>query len=381
MKKSLTIAFLLAMLGLVLAPGAALVARFIPFGPIQFLTTGMLYGQVPAAKEPEISLAAISSGRAQALLEPWLAERMGLPRERLIRISNLFDFWAGRSSNPNILVGRNNELYTREQLNDWCLHGNTDYVDDLARRLVKARQRLQALGKAFVFVISPSKAAMSPANIPRYCRPPATPRAIDRLMARLPADFPVVDSETILWTAQQAGGWPAFGQYGQHWNGIGYFYATRAVVDELERQLKRTIGRLELAQVMVDDRPTGSDADTGLLLNLPVELRPTSPHAILAVKNCGEPIDVMIVGTSFSGGLIDVMMRQRLASEITLLNYFRFPVAYSSADRPGVALDQPAAALFPAALRQVNAVILEVNAPALTSLHVPALLDAVKALH
>ena len=131
---------------------------------------------------------------------------------------------------------------------------------------------------------------------------------------------------------------------------------------------------------MVDDRPTGSDADTGLLLNLPVELRPTSPHATLAVKDRGEPIDVMIVGTSFSGGLIDVMMRQRLASEITLLNYFRFPVAYSSADRPGVALDQPAAVLFPAALRRVDAVILEVNAPAVTSLHVPAFLDAVKAL-
>ena len=175
----------------------------VPFGPFRFLTTSMLYGQVPAAKEPEISLAAISSNRAQALLEPWLAERMGLPRERLIRISNLLDFWAGRSSNPDIMVGRNNELYTREQLNDWCLHGNTDYVDDLARRLVKARQRLRALGKAFVFVISPSKAAMSPANIPRYCRPPATPRAIDRLVARLPADFPVVDSETILWAAQR----------------------------------------------------------------------------------------------------------------------------------------------------------------------------------
>ena len=64
----------------------------------------------------------------QVALQPWLAERMGWPREALIRINNLFDYLIGRTSVTGNYIGRDDFLYNSEMLNDWCVRGNSGFV-------------------------------------------------------------------------------------------------------------------------------------------------------------------------------------------------------------------------------------------------------------
>ena len=74
-----------------------------------------------------------------------------------------------------------------------------------------------------------------------------------------------------------------FWQIHSHWNDIGQFYAVRAIVVELERQLDREIGRLELAKVNVDTKSYGDEGDAARLLNLPTYLTQDNPHAVFQV--------------------------------------------------------------------------------------------------
>lgn len=380
MRRVLTVVFLLLLAALVFAPGAALLAWSLGTGP-QSLTEDPLYGQVLAADKPAVNVRTLWSGQAQLQLERWLAERMGAPRAKLIRISNLLDFRAGRSSNPGIMIGRDRETFTREMLNDWCLSGDSSFIDELVPRIARAYQRLRQEGKAFVVLISPNKAALKPDKVPGYCRPPASGRARARMAGELRQQgVPVMDSEALLLARRDTARLPTFGQYGQHWNDIGRFEPLRALVAEFERQLGRPVGTLELAAVNVDDQPHGADDDTGLLMNLPIGLHPLSPHATLAVRDRGDPLDLIIVGTSFSGGIVEDLLKVRLTSRILRFDYFRRIWAYTPATPHGVAVDTPPPELLAADLGRADGILLEVYAPALNSGHITAFLSAVEAL-
>jgi alginate O-acetyltransferase complex protein AlgJ len=240
---------------------------------------------------------------------------------------------------------------------------------------------MQARGKPFVFLISPSKAAVLPEYLPSWCAPTDQPRSYDVLLAGLKsANVPVVDGHDIALQVKATEPWPPFGRDGAHWNDVGQFYAARALVGELERQLGERIGDLRLKDIKVDDKPRGAEADAGLIANLPFVLRPVSVHASFEVVNRLTAPTGLFVGTSFSWGPLEIMMGQRLFSRSKFYYYFSSSYLYDPGDLVGNTEGPIAASDLSHWLSGADFVVLEANEAELGVGHIAKFAAAVEAL-
>lgn len=373
--------FLVVMLALVLAPSAALVARNIPFKIFTDLAKNGLAGEIVVAKQPVFEAGAILSGQTQSDLAPWLAERMGRPREFYIRLNNSIDFLLGRSTNPNIIVGNNFELYTAEMLRDLCFPADLAFIPKMALGLKRAQEFFVGQRKAFLFVLSPNKAAVQPINVPGYCARKRDERAYRHLVAAL-ADAGVnyIDTEALAQRSASEGMPPWFGQYGQHWNDVGLFYTARDVIDNLSDQLKLKMGRLQSDTMWIDNNPLGGEADTGLLSNFLFDLHPVSPHLKMSLSGDHPAMRLLVVGTSFVDGLVDTFVKVQLTQQLVLYNYFKWIFRHTV---PSPRLSGPsleASEDYKTTLGQVDAILVEVNASALNASHVFRFIDSTDAL-
>jgi alginate O-acetyltransferase complex protein AlgJ len=338
--------FLLIIIAMVSSPDFALLGRIVPLGLFGGLTEAALSGVTNPAKTPTFNIKSFFSGTTQTTLEPWLAERMGRPRELYLRFKNGFDFFLGRSD-VGISIGRYRFLNGESYVDEWCLRNDAEKtkaaVAPLIAAVISAQKAMQLLHKPFVFLISPSKAAVFPEYLPSWCVPAAHPRAYDLLLSALrSANVTVVDGHEIALQTKATEKWPPFGRDGAHWNDIGQFHAVRALVAELERQLGHQIGDIELSDVEVDDKPRGAEADAGLIANLPFTLRPPSPHASFKVLDQQRAPVGLFVGTSFLWGPLEIMMGQRLLSQVRFYYYFSSIYSYVAGDPVGH-LDGPKA--------------------------------------
>jgi hypothetical protein len=80
------------------------------------------------------------------------------------------------------------------------------------------------------------------------------------------------------------------------------------------------------------------------------------------------------VGTSFSGGLIDLFVKMNLMKEIVLYNYFKWIFVYEPPAVTGPSLD--ASQDYGKRLNEVDAIILEINASALNASHAFRFIEA-----
>ena len=153
----------------------------------------------------------------QSAMEPWLAERMGRPRELYLRLKNGFDFVLGRSD-AGISIGRfhASSMARATSTNGACgtiSRATEAAAAPLIAAVVAIRKAVEARGKPFVFVISPSKAAVLPEYLPSWCGPADRPRIYDLMLAGLKsANVPVVDGHQIALhakeTEEMAAVWP-----------------------------------------------------------------------------------------------------------------------------------------------------------------------------
>jgi hypothetical protein len=369
---------------MVLAPGVALLVVAFKSGPLGGRPVVTLSGVTNPAPQPRFDLQSLLSGATQSAMEPWLTERMGRPREFYLRLKNGFDFVLGRSD-AGVSIGRSWFLNGKSYVDEWCLRHDRQVTEAAVApeiaAVVAIRNAMQARGKPFVFLISPSKAAVLPEYLPTWCAPTDQPRQYDVLLAGLKsADVPVVDGHDIALHAKATEHWAPFGRDGVHWNDIGQFYAARALVGELERQLGQQIGDLRLKDLKVDDRPRGAEADAGLIANLPFVLQPVSVHASFEVANRLTTPTGLFVGTSFSWGPLQIMMGQKLFSRSKFYYYFSSSYRYDPGDLVGTAEGEIAAADLSHWLSGADFVVLEANEAELSVGHIAKFAAAVEAL-
>jgi hypothetical protein len=288
-------------------------------------------------------------------------------------------------SDAGISIGRSRFLNGKSYVDEWCLRRDRQATEAAAAPLIAAvvaiRTAMEARGKPFVFLISPSKAAVLPEYLPSWCAPADRPRIFDLMLAGLKsANVPVVDGHQIALHTKETEKWLPFGRDGAHWNDIGQFFAVQSLVGELERQLRTPIGDVRLSDVQVDDRPRGAEADAGLIANLPFELRPISVHASFEVQNRGTAPVGLFVGTSFSWGPLEIMMGQKLLSRSKFYYYFSSSYVYDSGDRVGHAEGPIAANDLAHWISSADFVVLEANEAELGVGHIAKFAAAVDAL-
>jgi hypothetical protein len=369
---------------MVLAPGVALLVVAFKSGALGGLSAATLSGATNPAPTPQFDLQSFFSGATQSAMEPWLTERMGRPREIYLRLKNGFDFVLGRSDS-GISIGRSRFLNGKSYVDEWCLRRDRQVTEVAVAPIIAAvvaiRKAMEARDKPFVFLISPSKAAVFPEYLPFWCAPADRPRPYDVLLSGLKsANVPVVDGHDIALQIKATEKWPPFGRDGAHWNDVGQFYTVQALVSELERQLGKRIGDIRLSDVQVDDKPRGAEADAGLIANLPFDLRPVSVHASFAVLNRQATPAGLFVGTSFSWGPLQIMMGQKLFSQSKFYYYFSSSYLYDPGDLAGRAEGQIAESDLANRISGSAFVVLEANEAELGAGHIAKFAAAMEAL-
>jgi alginate O-acetyltransferase complex protein AlgJ len=230
-------------------------------------------------------------------------------RSLLVRAHNEVVFSVFNTSpRSNILVGRDGFLVNRYSLERYC-HGRLSHFAPKMRlrvaRLRALQEHYEARQRAFLYVITPSKASGMPENFVHLvrCPVPAVERdAVIPAYVEMLRDAGVHVIETVsLMRALRADGITPFPLGGVHWNMLGAAHGTQAVI----RALNDTAGRALLPELRWASRlasgPLLEDRDVAVGLNLIYERLPPSTEVAFAPAGpCPDgKISLTLVATSF----------------------------------------------------------------------------------
>ena len=294
-----------------------------------------LVGVVSSENFPHLSWNEWSSGAYQEKFGRWFTQNIGF-RAYLVRSFGQFAYSGFQRSymyNGNLVIGREGELYELAYVRDYCGAAPTVPPAQL-RTLGKDLKRLQAAlargGTAFTVLITPSKAAVYPGDIPAAYRAQRKdgPRNYDGLVQALrDAGVPFVDGHQIMRRAQTSAPVPLFCRGGTHWNRLGAALTLRSMLDAIRATAKNPPAPLVLNQIRVDDRPEPEDKDLAELLNvLHSDWRYPTPHVNVRAtpdSHDSRKPSALFVGGSFNWSLLSLLDEARCFRQIDFYYYYR----------------------------------------------------------
>lgn len=220
----------------------------------------------------------------------------------------------GASAAPGVVVGRHGQLFEQFYIDEFC---RRDGVADGHRLLSWARDiseiehSVARAGKSFVYVISPSKAARYPEDLPPSA--PCAARASDipdklppYLAALRAAQTNFVDGANLI-SAQRANyAVPLFPRGGTHWNSL----AAGLTLKEILRVAPSPLGGFDFSWRLAPE-PVGTDRDLADLMNL---LRPDLDYPTTGIASttapgpCARAPRLLAMGGSFLHQLLAASM-------------------------------------------------------------------------
>lgn len=265
-----------------------------------------------------------------------LAEQFnrGFPcRSMLIRCINeiyfrLFKTCSMKQGQESVItVGRNDTLYETAYLREYCLQRpDADQFLPLVRDIKRLQDVCERLGMGFVVVISPSKAAIFPEDIParwlRHYDP--RPRSYDLFLPLVRQQgIHCVDGHALTAEAKNRAPTPIFPKGGIHWGQYGAWVTANAVLAELHAQGK-ALQPMEYSGVRISNSPRGEDEDLLHLMNMIVPWH--YPVAQLSIQPAeGRPVprpNLVIIGDSFSQMTAILFSESKQFSEIEYYFYY-----------------------------------------------------------
>ena len=261
-----------------------------------------------------VAPASVLRGQFQAAFAHWVGTASPL-FPAAIRLRNQVEYSVfGFSPIPAVLVGPGGGMVERAYAEEYCARDVARWrpAAQIWAAGIRQMQDLQARrGKAFLYVLTPSKVAMYPGLVPPGFTCPSTQadRAglVPAWLAMLrQAGVHVVDTTAPLRAAAADYPFPLFPAGGTHWNAVGEAVAQQAVLAGLDKELPgRGLAPVPFTWAM---RPhpvrDSDDVDLARLMNLfvPAANGPVpvvTPHKGPAPATC-DPPRVAIVGGSFS---------------------------------------------------------------------------------
>jgi hypothetical protein len=318
------------------------VGAFFPRFSIRSST--QLYGMTQAAPAP-VTLAAIMSGEAQTAFSRRIGTSL-LIYPSAVRAKNqieysLFDV-SGASS---VAFGRDKRLYEWAYVDEYCARsGAADAraLADWGDKIRDIQDYAASHGKAFLYVITPSKAAVYPEYLPdRPCasrlrgtttKLPAYERALDE------RGIHYLDGSGLLAGEREHHAIELFPRGGTHWNALGAGLAAREVVAILKRQ-QPLLDLTNISTAWTQSRePQGTDRDLLNMLNLywpdadyPV---PTIKYAAREPGQSCRPAQIMEVGGSFLEQINAALLQSGCAPRISYWFYWdRLHMSFAGKDR------------------------------------------------
>lgn len=314
------------------------------FPRISIRAADQLFGIAPEPPPP-LTLAAVLSGEAQNAF----SRRIGtsLPMyPTAVRIKNqiaysLFDVPAVAS----IAFGREKHLYEWVYVHEYCgRKGNVDAssVARWADKIKDIQDYAASHGKAFIYLLTPSKAAIYPEYLPDTLCPARLQETVSKLppydRALEERGVHYLDGSRLLAGAREREAIELFPRGGTHWNALGASLAAGQVVRILQQQQSRLDFGLVRTQWRETQEPQGTDRDLLNLLNLywPDAHYPVPkmlPAASAADRSC-RPTKIIEVGGSFLDQVNEALRASGCPPQISYWFYWDFlHIAYAGGER------------------------------------------------
>ncbi len=333
--------------------------------------TNTLGGVTGKAKAVPFTPAHFWMGSFQGPLEARFTRQLAIFAP-LVKLDNQLSFWLFKqvSSNPRskIILGNEGHLIERAYLEAFNRQRvpKRATIDKVMERLAAFQELMKRRGKAVLYLISTNKPSYYPELVPEAYRikgAETRPNGYDLFRAAAHTrGVPLYDTKTFLQSVEQQVKVPMFAPTGTHWN---QYASCRIVAEMLVRigaQLTKPVPELACAIRGQIYDPVGADIDLLATANLliPQSLIDPVPMVESNVVQSGIATrpKILIIGTSFSGQLMNQLNRNPRLAEREFLYYFnRQSLPQKRIDRP-INKDRFD---VDAAIERSDAVVLEVN--------------------
>ena len=250
-----------------------------------------------------------------------------------------------------IVVGQNRQLYEALSVKEYCHEWRTLETSDaeiarFASQAAMLARHFHQLGRAFIIVATPSKAAAQSEYLPRLlCAGGEAPNRVSpRLSAALrETGVSFVDGARLAREPALRRVAPVFAHYGIHWTRWGAFSTTAALLKTGAERLGDPKPRLELENLDFQTESVESAKERAMLLDLfwgtREERIPIVRAALTPPGGTGRR--ATLVGGSFLQAMIAILRSVRAYASIEEFNYLTiYHASYPSGSRrENLALD------------------------------------------
>jgi alginate O-acetyltransferase complex protein AlgJ len=262
-----------------------------------------------------------------------------------VRIRNQIEYSVfGVPNAPSVVFGRDKHLYQRTYIDEYCGRAgeaNGQAIADWAEKIKDIQDYATLHGKAFAYLITPSKAAAYPEYLPDNVFCPALLRGStnklppyrDALETRR---VRYIDGATLMATERGRHGIEVFPAGGTHWNALGASLAATQLLSVVKAEAHHfDLDGIDLAWRETHS-PQGTDRDLVNMLNLywfdtdyPV---PEIAYRSKSDHTC-RPAKIMEVGGSFLEQINVALRGSRCPPEISYWFYWNFAHVFYQGDK------------------------------------------------
>jgi alginate O-acetyltransferase complex protein AlgJ len=290
------------------------VALFLPAATTNLFGDG-LAGYEPGSPAPQARISDWLDRTFQTRADLWWKERFGM-RFFFVKINNQINYTLFErvyEGTNTVVFGKDGWLYESPYIASYCetaVPMPDDELRDLFTKVKTLQDELDARGVPFLLLITPSKVALYPERIPDgNCEPHDGGGAdydhglpmLREMGVRHVDSFAVTEAAMPLWPQVTL-----FTEGGTHWNNLGAFYTAARILEVADEINDRHVPRLELVDVVIDEKPTGPDIDLVNYLNLlfPPTRFPTAHPEVVLAPSPDRPLRAVFIGMSFLEELI-----------------------------------------------------------------------------
>jgi hypothetical protein len=286
-----------------------------------------LQGLGQKEKPSRLTMESWLNGTFQKDFDEWFSTNFGA-RVPLVRLSNEIGQRLFGITSSGILVDARHNLYTGGYLKDYyhaCSDSDRRAVSALAGDLAELQDLLHRKGIAFVYLVTPSKAAIRPAVVQGVEPKPASYRVYNELIAQLRRHkVNYVDGHLVTQDLESLA-YPTFPQGGLHWSELAAVHTFNEVLKSINNQLNRTaFSTVSIGKTLVE-KPDPVESDLANLMNM---MKPLTNYECIhgqltATDQSAKKRSALVLeGSSFCGQLTAIADKAELCK--TMRHYFYF---------------------------------------------------------
>lgn len=350
---------------------------------------------VPGPKPVPWTLDAFLDGETQKAFSTAIGQTMPV-FPFAVRAKNQFLYSVfGASGAPNIVVGKDRQLFEDFYVREFCgrtTAPDTKKIDALADRIHNIQSGVEASGKRFVYLVSPSKAARYSRYLPTRLSCASIDKGTTEKLAPHVAALNArgvnyVDGASLISAVAPQYPIDLFPRGGTHWNYLGSAIAAREMTRALNRDGKPSPLPLYDFDWFPRAEALGTDRDLLNLLNLiwPDANYPTAAVTGKGAGECGAAPKLFAVGGSFLVEILTNLTEAPCGAAVDYWHYVhnareplgRFVVAKEGGGAQFREQPSKTPADFAKAYDNAQVVVLEENESVITDMaQVPDLLAA-----